>query len=385
MAARILIHHHAIAFIEDDKIWIQSFIGIWVQELSKHFKEIGLLVQVSDSKKPEQDYPIVSKSVLVHKINPPNPCTRFQRNRWIKQVCKSVSVKYDLLLIRGITPRQMLIYENCSIVNKFYLLVGSLLDSKPSLRFSRISFVAWSLFWIRRLELKRISASAHMLANSPTITHEISIILGVSAKFIPTNTISRKDFAPLVAKDIGKPVKLLFCGRVVRDKGIEELIIALKLLKDANVQTTLDVLGSISEIYKSKLFRNIISLGLGAQVRFHGFVPFGEELLTFYRNSDIFVLPSWHEGFPHSIWEAAVSCSPVIVTPVGGIPGILTDNNVMFCEKRNSIALANAITECINDADATKARIVSLYELAMNYTVERCAEDVYAILTETAC
>ncbi len=65
-SSKVLIHHHAIAFIENERIWIQSFIGAWVQALSYYFDEIGLLVQVSNSRKSEQDYQITAENIKVH-------------------------------------------------------------------------------------------------------------------------------------------------------------------------------------------------------------------------------------------------------------------------------------------------------------------------------
>ena len=48
------------------------------------------------------------------------------------------------------------------------------------------------------------------------------------------------------------------------------------------------------------------------------------------KNSSILVLPSYHEGFSHIIWEAAVMKVPVIVTDVGGIKSLITGNDAYF-------------------------------------------------------
>jgi glycosyltransferase involved in cell wall biosynthesis len=383
--SNILIHHHAVAFIEKDKIWIQSFIGIWVQELSYYFDEIGLLIQTSSSKNTEQDYPITAKNIRIHQLNLDYKYKRFKRNKNIRLVCKKVSSEYDTLIVRGITPRQKLIFNNCDIKHKFYLLVGSLVDSKPTLRFSMKSLLIWSLYWLRRYELKKISRTAYMLANSPVVAQEIVDLLGVSARFIPTNTISQRDFKPLIIRTFGDPVKLLFCGRIVREKGIEELIESLKWLNDSGINATIDVVGSISEDYKVRLSGKIADLGLSSHITFHGFIPFGDNLLQFYMDSDIYVLPSWHEGFPHSVWEAAATCTPIIITRVGGIPGILNDQYVLFCEKGNSLNLANSIIKCLTNVDDTKARIISLYHLANDYTIDKCAEETYKMWAEKVC
>lgn len=379
--SRILIHHHAVAFVENERIWIQSFIGVWIQELSQYFDEIGLLVQVSNSKKNDQDYAVFSQNVKVHRLNPSHRVHLFKRNQHIRQICQTVSPHYDILLIRGITPRQKLVFDNCAIAYKCFLLVGSLIDSQPVLHFNKVSIITWLLYRLRRKELQIISRSARMFANSPALVQEISTVLGVQAGFIPTNTISKSDFRPLVIRPIEKPAKLLFCGRVVKEKGIEELIDAIRELIDRGLHVSLEVIGSITENYKFILSDKIAKLNLGSQIRFHGFIPFGDDLLQFYSDSDIYVLPSWHEGFPHSIWEAAATCTPVIITPVGGIPGIIGSDHVLFCKVRDTEALVNSVINCLTNLAATNGRIKNLYHLAIDYTIENCAEIAFSILT----
>lgn len=380
VSSNLLIHHHAFAFIENDKVWIQSFIGIWVQEFSKYFDEIGLLSQVSNSRRPEQDYQITADNVILHRLNPPVKCNRFKRNKHIRQVCKTVSPYYDSLLIRGITPRQKLIFDNCDIKNKFFLLVGSLIESKPILHFDKISIITWVMFWFRRYQLKKISKSAIMLANSPVLTEEIYSILRVNAKFIPTNTISRKDIVPFRVRNIQTPINILFCGRVIKEKGIEELIEAQKLLMDSNIQVILDIIGDIPEDYRATLYDKVIGLGLQSYVKFHGFIPFGEDLLEFYRRADIYVLPSWHEGFPHSVWEAAASCTPIIISSVGGIPGLVSEEEVFFIESKNPQSIQKAVQEIITNSVRTSTKIKKAYQLILEYTIENCVERAATII-----
>jgi glycosyltransferase involved in cell wall biosynthesis len=49
-------------------------------------------------------------------------------------------------------------------------------------------------------------------------------------------------------------------------------------------------------------------------------VPFGDALSHLYREADIFVLPSFHEGLPYVILEAMAQSLPIISTTVGGLP-----------------------------------------------------------------
>ena len=109
---KLLIHHHAVAYNEGKSIWIQSSIGAWVRELSFYFSEIGLLVHISKEKLPIQDYQICSSNIKIQSLEINDTKNRINRNRLIKKKCKTVSSQYDCLLIRGITPRQLLVYNN---------------------------------------------------------------------------------------------------------------------------------------------------------------------------------------------------------------------------------------------------------------------------------
>ena len=76
----------------------------------------------------------------------------------------------------------------------------------------------------------------------------------------------------------------------------------------------------------------------------HGEIP------KFLAAADVFVLPSLSEGFPLVILEALASGVPVVATPVGGIPDVLTSgSNALLVEPGNVDELAEAITRILSD------------------------------------
>ena len=92
--------------------------------------------------------------------------------------------------------------------------------------------------------------------------------------------------------------------------------------------------------------------GMDGRVYFHGKKSVGEELNAMYRMADIYVIPSYHEGFPRTIWEAMANSLPVISTPVGGIPHLLTHGKeLLFAEVANSTDLSQKIEEMISEHD----------------------------------
>jgi glycosyltransferase involved in cell wall biosynthesis len=291
-------------------------------------------------------------------------------------------MNYDVLLIRGITPRQLLVSNSCSTPNKVYLMVGSIIDSMPKLSFSRIGIITWLLHKQRLKGIQTISKTAVMLANSPATVKELKDLYNIDSHFVPTNSIKLENFEPLVIRQIGDPIKLLFCGRVVKDKGIEELIESLGLLKKKGANAILEIVGKVDPEYHQYLSKLADTFGVLSCIHFAGYVSFGNELLNYYRHSDLYILPSWHEGFPHTVWEAAATCTPIIVTSVGGIPGLVSNKEVRFTKPKDPENIAEIIYATIKEPENTEIMVKNAYKLSLEYTVEKCAMLMAQIINE---
>ena len=126
---RLLIHHHNIAYLDEDgSIWLSSWIGRWVNALAETVAEIGLLLHQSSEHLPLQDTPVFTReNVQLFSLGPPGKAVdRIQRMQRIKNACKQAGAQADGLLIRGITPRQHTMWGNTPVEKKAFLLVGSL-------------------------------------------------------------------------------------------------------------------------------------------------------------------------------------------------------------------------------------------------------------------
>ena len=58
---------------------------------------------------------------------------------------------------------------------------------------------------------------------------------------------------------------------------------------------------------------------------FIGAVDDMDKLTDFYKTSDVYILPTYHEGFPRTLYEAMIFGTPIITTFVGGISGLMKD------------------------------------------------------------
>ncbi|MFF2633271.1 glycosyltransferase family 4 protein [Microbacterium sp. NPDC058021] len=117
------------------------------------------------------------------------------------------------------------------------------------------------------------------------------------------------------------PVRLLHVGRIVRTKGLRDVIRALAAVRDVDV--TLDVLGDGND--REACERLIAELGLEDRVTLHGAVP-RAVVDEFYRRADVFVFPSYREPGGNVCLEAMSWGLPVVVCRRGG-PGANVDES----------------------------------------------------------
>ena len=128
----------------------------------------------------------------------------------------------------------------------------------------------------------------------------------------------------------GSRVRYLFIGRIMAEKGFDELITATKRLNSEGLDFCLDVVGFCEEAYEEKL-KECQEEGW---MFFHGRQ---QDVRPFIENAHCFVLPSWHEGMANTNLECASMGRPVITSDIHGCKEAVEDGVTGFlCEKQNA-------------------------------------------------
>ena len=128
----------------------------------------------------------------------------------------------------------------------------------------------------------------------------------------------------------------LFVGNVIKQKGIEELLIAFeKVQAEAGRKVKLVIIGS----RRDARFIESIQPFVDDDVQFVDPQP-QPELVKWFQASDVFVLPSHLEGFGLVALEAVASGTPVIASRVGGLVSLLGDGAGHLVEPNNATDLA---------------------------------------------
>jgi len=127
--------------------------------------------------------------------------------------------------------------------------------------------------------------------------------------------------------------KFLFIGRVMREKGIDELISAMRRLRGDGVRCSLDVVGGFEENYADTLK----ACEDEGWLRYHGVQS---DVRPFIARANCFVLPSYHEGMANTNLESAASGRPVITSNIHGcLEAVIDGESGFLCEAKNADAL----------------------------------------------
>ena len=140
----------------------------------------------------------------------------------------------------------------------------------------------------------------------------------------PTDT--KGHLKRILSKDDNTLFTFLFVGRIVGDKGINELVAAFKRLNEEYKDTRLLLVGwqergldPLSEDTQKIIDGHNCIHAVGTKE--------GDELLAYYASADCFVMPSYREGFPNTVLEAGAMGLPCIVTDINGSREIIINEN----------------------------------------------------------
>lgn len=151
----------------------------------------------------------------------------------------------------------------------------------------------------------------------------------------------------------GEPVKFLFVGRVMKEKGIDELFEAMNRLVADGKRCFLDVVGPFEEDYKDKLeqYEN------DGWLKYHGYQS---DVRPFIENCHCFVLPSYHEGMANTNLECASSGRPVITSNIPGCKeAVIEGVSGLLCETKNIESLY-AVMKKMAEMSAEERRAMGL-------------------------
>jgi len=181
-----------------------------------------------------------------------------------------------------------------------------------------------------------------------------------------------------VAKESETPKYITFLGWVVRAKGVSLLMKAWQSLSPKHRDWQLRIIGPCDDTYAKELEREF-SL---ENVIFTGELSH-EKAMALLSESEVFVLPSFTEGFPYSVLEAMALGRAIVATDVGAIPEMLAERCGTVIPSGDSTALEKALEALMVDRDLreTLGKNAAL-RFESYYTMERVLEQYKKIWSE---
>ncbi len=160
------------------------------------------------------------------------------------------------------------------------------------------------------------------------------------ADYIPGSGINLSDFTPAekIEKKAGK-FTFLVISRLIYDKGIMEYVEAINILKKQGVDAHFQLLGAKDPQHKRGIQTNVVDEWI--QQGILEYLGTTDDVKPLINEADCVVLPSYREGLPRTLLEAASLGKPVVTTNVPGCRNVVVDReNGFLCQVKSAEDLA---------------------------------------------
>jgi glycosyltransferase involved in cell wall biosynthesis len=164
-------------------------------------------------------------------------------------------------------------------------------------------------------------------------------------------------------KDFHSELSLLFLGRIIREKGLEKIAGALKILKEKGVSFSFYLCGAGPD---KEWFMQMLPACLHGHIKDTGVVS-GAEKQRVLLDSHIFLLPSFSEGLPVALLESMAYFTVPVVSPVGSIPLVVNEGNGKM------VSSAEEMAEAICELDADRDLLRSLAGMSHKTMADACS------------
>ena len=180
---------------------------------------------------------------------------------------------------------------------------------------------------------------------------------------------------------------VIFCGRLIKEKGVLELIKAIKNIENNNIK--LMIVGSINfgnegtSHYLLELNKEINDSN--DRIKLTGYID-NNDLYKYYQSADLGVIPSiWEDAAPLVVCEVMINRIPLIVTKSGGAPEYISKDTVVIEKDNNLIEnLSNEIINLYKDESKRKLMAEEGYEHAKQFSTKNFYNNFVNILKRKA-
>ena len=186
-------------------------------------------------------------------------------------------------------------------------------------------------------------------------------------------------------KEKEKHAEIFFgAGRIIKSKGCDLL---LKALHKIEFSGKIFIAGDLDQSNEHK--REILKLSKGLDVEFLGLIKDKKELLSYIKNSKLFIFPSLQEAMSMMLLEAASVKIPIVCSDIRENSDVFSSDEVRFFKSNDYLDLAKSIKYVFSNYDIMQSRALSAFnKLQLDYNWENIAKQyskVYNRLLKSNC
>ncbi len=246
------------------------------------------------------------------------------------------------------------------VINNFTGL-GFVFSDTPASRLLRAIVLPLLRFALRPRNTTTVFQNAH---DRNALVHR-RLVREAQARVIAGSGVNTQRFAPPMS---GAPLSpepiVLMAARLLMDKGLGEFVRAAQYIRSRGVRCRFWVAGTPDQGNPA-----CVPEALLAQWQRQGIVEFlghRDDMPALLRQADIAVLPSYHEGLPRFLLEAAATGLPLVATDIEGCRMVVRNGvNGLLVPPKNDTALAQALTMLLGDPERRSGMGHASRELAM--------------------
>ncbi len=372
---KLAFYYHTPVFKNKNDIFCPGYIGVFIDSLARHANEVILIMHTLKEMTVESDYKLNGENISLIDLSIKTPAWhRFLFHKSILQNKLKRLTDIDIFLIRAPSPLAPFFYKYFDLNRIRFYIIGDYISTLENIRIENSRDILLKLFlFFNDTLLNRRIRKADIIVNSSALVSKYKSKCK-SVKLIKTTTLSDNDFYYRTDTCTKKNINILYTGRIEKAKGLFELIEAFQKIIIKKPNSLLHFVGWEDDIEKpteKKLIKLTHDLNIRKSVFFHGKKQIGDELNSMYKMADIYVIPSYHEGFPRTVWEAMANSLPVIATKVGSIPDFLKNRvDSLLIEPKNINQIEDSVIELINNSLLRKKIIYNGRRLALENKLE---------------
>ncbi len=232
---------------------------------------------------------------------------------------------------------------------------------------------------IYKRSLKKAKVVFFENSSNKEVMLQAKIIKETQAVVLKGAGVNLEKFKPLPVNENISTISFLMIGRIMKEKGIDELIYAAKKLKEKSTPCRIKIIGSFEENYLEEL-----DLLKKADILYYEGVQ--SDIVPFLQECHAVILPSYHEGMSNALLEGAASARPLITSDIPGCREAVIDGETGYLVKARDAEdlflkmnkFANlTLNQIKNMSQASRAHVAGIFdkEIVVKTTLSKIFDD----------